>query len=86
MPLHKVSTFLSEISIFFKKNNAEGAMFTIMNVITGVKMNEQALFGRKSRCNSVYPLLYVFQVLLMCPCFMIRNPFQCYSTLAFDCR
>ena len=39
-------------------------------------MNEQTLFGRKSRCNSVYPLLYVFQLLLMCPCFMIRNPFN----------
>ena len=63
MPGHKVSTFLSEISTFFKKNNAEGAMFTIMNVIKGVKMNEQTLFGRKSWCNSVYPLLYVFQFL-----------------------
>ena len=38
-------------------------MFTIMNVIKGVKMNENTLFGRKSRCNSVYPLLYVFQFL-----------------------
>lgn len=76
MPVHKVGTFLSEISIFFKKNNAEGAMFTIMNVIKGIKMNEQTLFGRKSRCNSVYPLLHVFQLLLMCPCFMIRNPFN----------
>lgn len=38
-------------------------MFTIMNVIKGVKMNEQTLFGRKSRCNSVYPLLYIFQFL-----------------------
>ena len=46
MPVHKVSTFLSEISTFFKKNTAEGAMFTIMNVIKGVKMNEQTLFGR----------------------------------------
>ena len=76
MPVHKVSTFLSEISTFFKKNDGESAMFTIMNVIKGVKMNEQTLFGRKSRCNSVYPLLHVFQLLLMCPCFMIRNPFS----------
>lgn len=40
-------------------------MFTIMNVIKGVKMNEQTLFGRKSRCNSVCPLLYVFQFLFL---------------------
>ena len=26
MPVHKVSTFLSEISTFFKKNNAEGVL------------------------------------------------------------
>ena len=32
MPVHKVSTFLSEISTFFKKNNAEGAMFTIVTI------------------------------------------------------
>lgn len=50
-------------------------MFTIMSVIKGIKMNEQTQFGRRSRCNSVYSLLHVFQLLLMCPCFMIRNPF-----------
>ena len=76
MPVHKVSTFLSEISTFFKKNNAEGAMFTIMNVIKGVKMNERTLFGRTSKCNCVYSLLQVFQFLFICPCFMIRNPFN----------
>ena len=40
MLIHKVSTFLSEISTFFKKESAEGAegaMFTIMSVIKGVK-------------------------------------------------
>lgn len=76
MPIHKVSTFLSKISTFFKKDSAEGAMFTIMSVIKGIKMYEQTLFGRKSRCNSVYSLLHVFQLLLVCPCSMIRNPFS----------
>ena len=55
-------------------------MFTIMNVIKGIKMNEQTLFGRKSRCNSKYSLLQVFQLLLVCPCFMIRNPFSIYGS------
>ena len=78
MPMHKVTTFLSEISAFFKNNDAENAMFTIMNVIKGIKMNEQTLFGRKSRCNSKFSLLHVFQLLLVCHCFMIRNPFNIY--------
>lgn len=55
-------------------------MFTIMEVIKGIRMNEQTLFGRKSRCNSKYSLLQVFQLLLVCPCFMIRNPFSIYGS------
>lgn len=38
-----------------------------MNVIKGIKMNEQTLFGRKSRFNCKYSLLQVFQLLLVCP-------------------
>ena len=55
-------------------------MFTIMNVIKGIRMNEQTLFGRKSRPNNKYSLLQVFQLLLVCPCFMIRNPFSIYGS------
>ena len=55
-------------------------MFTIMEVIKGIRMNEWTLFGRKSRCNSRYSLLQVFQLLLVCPCFMIRNPFNIYGS------
>ena len=80
MPMHKVTTFLSEISAFFKNNDAENAMFTIMNVIKGIRMNEQTLFGRKGRCNCKYSLLQVFQPLLVCPWFMIRNPFSTYGS------
>ena len=80
MPMHKVTKFLSEISTFFKNNDAGSAMFTIMNVIKGIRMNEQTLFGRKSRPNNKYSLLQVFQLLLVCPCFMIRNPFSIYGS------
>ena len=80
MPVHKVTKFLSEISTFFKKSDSGTAMFTIMNVIKGIKMNEQTLFGHKSRCNCKYSLLQVFQLLLVCPCFMIRNPFNIYGS------
>jgi len=30
MPTHKVTTFLSEISIFFRENDSHKAMYTIM--------------------------------------------------------
>jgi len=80
MPMHKVTEFLSEISTYFKKNDSGRAKFTSMEVIKGIRMNEQTLFGRKSRCNSKYSLLQVFQLLLVCPCFMIRNPFSLYGS------
>lgn len=76
MPMHKVTTFLSEISSFFRKNSAGSAMFTIMEVIKGINMSEKVLFGRTSRCNKVYSLLQVLQTLLVYPCFMIRNPYN----------
>ena len=80
MPMHKVTKFLSEISTFFRKNNSDRAMFTIMEVIKGIRMNEWTLFERKSRSGSKYSLLQVFQLLLVCPCFMIRNPFNIYGS------
>ena len=80
MPVHKVTQFLSEISTFFKKSDSDHAMFAIMDVIKGIRMNEWTLFGRKSRPNSKYSLLQVFQLLLVCPCFMIRNPFNIYGS------
>lgn len=76
MPVHKVTAFLSEISSFFKKDDANNAMYTIMDVIKGLKMTEKTLFGMTSKCNTVYSLLQVFQTLLMYPCFMIRNPYK----------
>lgn len=76
MPIHKVTNFLSEISAFFKKDDAHTAMYSIMDVIKWLKMTESSLFGMKSKCNSVYSLLQVFQALLLYPCFMIRNPYR----------
>ena len=76
MPVHKVTDFLSEISAFFGKNDAHKAMYSIMDVMKWLRMSEFTLFGMKSKCNSVYPLLQVFQALLLYPCFMIRNPYH----------
>ena len=78
--MHKVTKFQLEISTFFRKNDSDHAIFSIMDVIKGISMNERTLFGRKSCCNSKYSLLQMFQLLLVCLCFMIRNPFNIYSS------
>ncbi len=76
MPVHKVTDFLSELSSFFKKNDASSAMYALMDVIKGLRMTEKSLFGITSKCNTFYSLLQVFQTLLIYPCFLIRNPYQ----------
>ena len=45
MPVHKVTQFLSEISTFFKESDSDHAMFAIMDVIKGIRMNEQTVFS-----------------------------------------
>ena len=80
MPIHKVTDFLSEISAFFKKDDAHNAMYSIMDVIKWLKMTESSLFGMKSKCNNIYSLLQVFQALLLYPCFMIRNPYHFHDS------
>ncbi len=80
MPVRKVIKYLSEKSIIFRKKDSDLAQFVIMGMIKGIRVSKQTLFGRKSRCNSKYSLLQVFQLLLVCPCFMIRNPFNIYDS------
>lgn len=53
MPMHKVTTFLSEISTFFREHDSHKAMYALMDVIKGLKMTEKSLFGTKSKCNHV---------------------------------
>ena len=59
-------------------------MYSILDVIKWLKMNESTLFGMKSKCNNVYPLLQVFQALLLFPCFMVRNPFCCCTRVSWS--
>lgn len=63
MPVHKVTDFLSEISAFFKKDDAHNAMYSIMEVIKWLKMAESSLFGMKSKCNNIFSLLQVYSKL-----------------------
>ncbi len=76
MPIFKNNTILSEISIFFKNNDSSKALFTLMEMLKGINMSEKVLFGRESPCNSKYPWWQVLQLLVMFPCFMIKNPYN----------
>ena len=61
MPIHKVTDFLSEISAFFKKDDAHSAMYSIMDVIKWLKMTESSLFGMKSKCNNIGSVKWLFR-------------------------
>ena len=76
MPIYKNTTIFSEIRSFFKKDDPQSAIFTIMDMIKSLSMSEKTLFGTQGKCNSKYLLLQVFQLLVMFPCFMIKNPFN----------
>ena len=76
----KDTNFLSEISSFFKNNDASKAMNSMMNIISGLNISERTLFGRTTRFNSRYSLLQILTCLILFPCFMIRNPYNFSNT------
>ena len=76
----KGTNFLSEINAFFKNNDASKAMNSMMDMISGLNMSERTLFDRSTRFNSKYSLLQILTSLILFPCFMIRNPYNCPQT------
>lgn len=89
MPIYKSNSILSEISVFFKKDDSNSALFTLTDMLKGFNMSEKVLFGSRSKCNSKYSLLQVLELLIMFPCFMIKNPYNyCRSSLSgfFGCE
>jgi hypothetical protein len=87
MPTHKVKNIFSEIGTFFKENDAKSAMNTIMNMTLVLRLSEKRLFGAESKCKLTQ--LQVLQILLLFPCFMIKNAYN-YSSSAlsnfFSCK
>ncbi len=77
--MSKGTNFISEIGRYFKENDATSAMNAIMDIIRTLNLSEKRLFGEVSRCNCKYSQLQVLQLLLLFPCFMIKNAFN-YST------
>ncbi len=59
----KGTNFLSEISAFFKNNDASKAMNSMMDMISGLNMSERTLFDRSTRFNSKYSLLHTLLLL-----------------------
>ena len=77
--MSKGTNFISEIGRYFKENDATSAMNTIMDITRTLNLSEKRLFGEESRCNCKYSQLQVLQLLLLFPCFMIKNAFN-YSS------
>ena len=89
MPTHKVKNIFSEIGTFFKENDAKSAMNTIMDMTLVLHLSEKRLFRSESKCNCKLTQLQVLQILLLFPCFMIKNAYN-YSSSAlsnfFNCK
>ncbi len=76
MPNHKGTNIFSEVGKFFKENDATSAMSAIMDMTNVLKLSEKRLFGSESRCNCKLTQLHLLGLLLLFPCFMIRNAYN----------
>ena len=76
MPNHKGPNIFSEVGKFFKENDATSAMSAIMDMTNVLKLSEKRLFGSESRCNCKLTQLQLLGLLLLFPCFMIRNAYN----------
>lgn len=74
--MHKSTDIFSEIGEFFKENDASKAMYTIMRILKGAPLSEKALFKEESKRNCKMTQLQVLRLLLLLPCFMIKNAFN----------
>ena len=74
--MHKSTNIFSEIGEFFKENDASKAMYTIMHILNGIPLSEKNLFKEVSKCNCKMTQLQVLQLLLLFPCFMLKNAFN----------
>lgn len=73
MSIHKITPFLSDVKTFCKNSDMTAAMQNISSVLSHVRMTERDTLAVTSKRNCVYPLLTVFQILLLFPCFGIKN-------------
>lgn len=76
MPNAKGTNIFSEVGKFFKENDATSAMNAIMDMTSVLKLSEKRLFGSESKCNCKLTQLQLLGLLLLFPCFMIRNAYN----------
>ena len=74
--MRKGTNIFSEIGKFFKENDATDAMNAIMDMTKVLNLSEKNLFGDVSKRNCKVTQLQVLQLLLLFPCFMIKNAFN----------
>ena len=72
----KGTNIFSEIGKFFKENDATSAMNAIMDMTKVLRLSEKRLFGSESKCNCKLTQLQVLGLLILFPCFMIRNAYN----------
>ena len=73
MSISKVTPFLSDIKTFFRNSDMTKAMHALSGILAAVRMTERDTITVRSKRNCLYPLLSVFQCLLLFPCFGIKN-------------
>ena len=76
MPKHKSTTIISEVSKFFKENDATKAMSTIMDMTGILRLSEKRLFASESKPNCKVAQRQVLELLLLFPCFMVKNAYR----------
>ncbi|MCX6309304.1 MAG: transposase [Bacteroidia bacterium] len=82
MPRPESTNIFSEISTFFRENDDDKAIRTIMDVAKHLKLSAKTL-DMESRWNCKYTRLQVFELLLLFPLFMVKNAYRYTdSTLA----
>ena len=83
MPNNKGTNVFSEIGKFFKEKDATSAMNAIMDMMDALSLSEKRLFGIESRCNCKLTQSQLLGLLMLFPCFMIRNAYNYASSSLF---
>ena len=84
MSIHKITPFLSDIKKFFKNSDMTAAMQHISSILSRVRMTESDTLAVRSKRNCVYPLMTVFQILILFTCFGIKNAWRCHKDGALE--
>lgn len=82
MSIHKVTPFISEIKNFFNNKDLTGAMHTIANIFSQIRMTDRSTLGIRDKCNTLYGCLAVFQCLILLPYLGVKNIFRTKDSAA----